>query len=76
MCVRARAPGRMVTDHLKANLHFARLDGMEKGPVEFQALAAMLHPLAQVALCPLLLTMPALILWAELSMPPSLGLIK
>lgn len=55
-----------------ANLHFARLDGIEKGPVEFQALAAMLHththtPLAQVASCPLLLTLPALIFWAGLT---------
>lgn len=69
VCVHASVPERQAgwfPDHLKADLHFAGLDGMEKGPVELQALATMLHPLVQAAPCPLLLMSPALILWAGL----------
>lgn len=68
----------MVTDHLKANLHFARLDGVEEGPGESQAQAAVLRPLPlpRRGPCLLLLTMPALILWAGFTLPPSFGLIK
>lgn len=69
VCVHARVPERQAgwfPDHLKADLHFAGLDGMKKGPVELQALATMFHPLVQAAPCPLLLMSPALILWAGL----------
>lgn len=69
----------MVTNHLKANLHFARLDRMEKGPVEFQALAAVLCPLAQVAPLSSALDVasPDPLGWAHrLSLPPSFGLMK